>query len=87
MPTNAQALIAKIKALPAERLAEVEDFVDFLSAKTRRREALDRLLSVAPALEAANAPPINEEQIQAEVDAVRAERRARRTEGRIAHRP
>ena len=81
MRTNAQALIAKIQTLPAERLAEVEDFVEFLSAKTRRQEALDRLFSIAPALEAAGAEPIAEEQILAEVEAVRAERRARRIEG------
>lgn len=72
---NAQALMEKIQALPPERLGEVEDFVDFLAAKTRREAALDRLFAVAPALEAAGAPPITEDEIQAEVDAVRAERR------------
>ncbi len=72
---NAQALLEKIQALPPERLGEVEDFVDFLAAKTRREAALDRLFAVAPALEAVGAPPITEEEIQAEIDAVRAERR------------
>jgi hypothetical protein len=72
---NAQALLEKIQALPPERLGEVEDFVDFLAAKTRRQDALDRLFAIAPALEAAGAPPITEDEIQAEVDAVRAERR------------
>lgn len=72
---NAQALMEKIQALPPERLSEVEDFVDFLAAKARREAALDRLFAVAPALEAAGAPPITEDEIQAEVDAVRAERR------------
>lgn len=38
--------------------------------------ALDRLFAIAPALEAAGAPPITEDEIQAEVDAVRGERRA-----------
>jgi hypothetical protein len=75
MQTIPQALIAKMESLPADRLAEVEDFIDFISAKTRRREALDRLLSVAPALETAGATPINEEEIQAEIDAARAGRR------------
>jgi hypothetical protein len=69
---NTQALIEKIQALPAERLGEVEDFVDFLSAKSRRLAAFDRLLAIAPALEAAGAPAMTEEAIQAEVDAVRA---------------
>jgi len=72
---NAQALMEKIQALPPERLSEVEDFVDFLAAKTRRLAALDRLLAIAPALEAAGVPPMTEDEIQAEVDAVRAARR------------
>ena len=74
MPPTAQALIEKIQALPPERLNEVEDFVDFLAAKTRRLAAMDRLLAVAPALEAAGAAPVTEEEIQAEVAAVRASR-------------
>ena len=81
---NAQALLEKIQALPVERIAEVEDFIDFISAKTRRLAALDRLLAIAPALEAAGVPPMTEAEIQAEVDAVRAERRQRR--GSLAHR-
>jgi hypothetical protein len=80
MPT-AQALIEKIQALPPERLGEVEDFVDFLTAKTHRLAALDRLLAAAPAIEtageAAGMPPMTEDEIQAEVDAVRAGRRQR----------
>lgn len=74
MPPTAQALIEKIQALPPERLNEVEDFVDFLAAKTRRLAAMDRLLAVAPALEATGAAPITEDAIQAEVAAVRARR-------------
>jgi hypothetical protein len=74
---NAQALLEKIQALPPERLGEVEDFVDFLAAKTRRLAAMDRLLAIAPALEAAGVPPMTEDEIQAEVDAVRAARRVR----------
>ncbi len=78
MTANAQVLIEKIQALPPERLGEVEDFVDFLAAKTRRLRALDRLLAIAPALEATGAPPITEDEIQAEVEAVRTARRAQR---------
>ncbi len=77
MPAITQALIEKIEALPAERRAEVEDFVDFIATKTRRLAALDRLLAIAPALEAAGAPPMTEEEIAAEVEAVRAARRSR----------
>ena len=68
MPADTQALIQKIRALPEERVAEVEDFVDFLAGKTSRAEALDRLLAIVPALEAASAPPATEELIQAEVN-------------------
>lgn len=78
MPGDTDVLMAKIRALPAERLAEVEDFVDFLATRTRRLTALDRLLAVAPALEAAGAPSMTEEQISAEVKAARAARRSRR---------
>lgn len=77
MSSDKQALIDKIQALPAEQIAEVEDFVDFLAGKTRRLEAIDRLLAIAPALEAAGAPRLSEEEIDAEVKAVRAARRIR----------
>jgi hypothetical protein len=74
----------KIQALPPERWSEVEDFVDFLSSKTRRLAAIDRLLSIAPALEATGAPPLSDDEIQAEVDAARS---ARRSRGAGANRP
>lgn len=77
MPSNTQALLEKIQALPAERISEVEDFVEFLSTKTRRQAALDRLFAIAPAIEAAGAPPITEEDILAEVEAARVARRSR----------
>jgi len=76
MPADTEALIEKIKALPAERISEVEDFVEFLSAKAQRQAALDRLFAIAPAIEAAGAPPITDEEILAEVEAVRAARRS-----------
>ena len=75
MPTDTQSLIDKIEALPPERRAEVEDFVDFVATKARRLAALDRILAVAPALEAAGAPAMTEDEIAAEVQAVRAARR------------
>ncbi len=77
MRANAQSVIEKIRALPPERLAEVEDYIDFLASKTQRQAAIDRLLAIAPALEDAGAPPISEQEITAEVEAVRAEGRAR----------
>ena len=44
MPSDKQVLMEKIQALPPERIAEIEDFVDFLAGKTRRLEAADRRL-------------------------------------------
>jgi hypothetical protein len=78
MNSNEQALFDKLKALPQQQRAEVEDFVDFLTVKARKRAALDRLLAVAPALEAAGVEPMSDEEINAEIKAARAERRARR---------
>ncbi|HTE38485.1 MAG TPA: hypothetical protein VK630_18260 [Reyranella sp.] len=49
---------------------------DAMRRQAGRRAALARLLAVAPAIEAAGAPPITEEEIAAEVEAARAERKA-----------
>jgi hypothetical protein len=73
-----QLLIEKLKALPPDRRAEVEDFVDFLASRTKKRAAFERLLAIAPALEAAGVAAISEDEITSEVSAARAERRARR---------
>lgn len=79
MSANPDALYEKLKALPPQRRAEVEDFMDFLARKEARTAALDRLLAIAPALEAAGVPPMTEVEIAAEIQAARAERRARAT--------
>jgi hypothetical protein len=34
---NPQTLIEKIQALPAERIAEVEDFVEFIASREQER--------------------------------------------------
>lgn len=70
-----QNLMSKIRALSPQQLAEVEDFVEFLAAKAKKRAALERLLAIAPALEAAGADPMSEEEIATEVATVRTERR------------
>lgn len=74
-----QALVEKLKDLPPERVAEVEDFVDFL--RTREEEArdgaADRLGKAMSKLAALDLPPLNEDEVQAEIDAVRRERRER----------
>ncbi len=75
--TVEQNLISRIRRLSPQQVTEVEDFVDFLAAKSKKRAAIDRLLAIAPALEAAGAEPSSEDEIAAEVKAARAERRAR----------
>ncbi len=75
--TVEQNLISKIRALSPQQVAEVEDFVEFLAAKSKKHAAIDRLLAIAPALETAGVEPISEDEIAAEVKAARAERRAR----------
>jgi hypothetical protein len=49
MPADARALAEKIAALPAERIAEIEDFVDFI--RLREQE-----LAATRAAAAASAP-------------------------------
>lgn len=74
-----QALIEKLKDLPPERMAEVEDFVDFL--RTREDEARDtaatRLGEAMVKLAALDLPPMSAEEVQAEIDSARRERRER----------
>lgn len=76
-PTVERSLISKLRTLSPQQVAEVEDFVEFLAAKQSRRAAFDRLLAIAPVLEAAGVAPISEDEIAAEVKAARAERRAK----------
>jgi hypothetical protein len=74
--SNEQILIAKLRALPPDKQAEVLDFVEFVSARSARRTALDRLAAVAPSLAAAGVEPLTDEQIS---DEIKASRLARRT--------
>lgn len=82
-----EQVFTKLKRLPPEELREVEDFVDFLARKEVRTAALDRLLAIVPALEAAGERPMSEEEIAAEIKAARAERRARATTQDISSKP
>jgi hypothetical protein len=52
MPSDRELLTSKIQALPAEQIAAVEEFVDFITSKYRRLEELDRLLALGGALKA-----------------------------------
>ena len=70
------ALIEKLKQLPPQRLAEVADFVEFLAAREERAAAAERLTEAVAKLDALNLPPLSEEEIDAEVQAARRERRS-----------
>ena len=48
MPADSKTLIEKIEALPAERIAEIEDFVDFIRLREQER-ALTRAVTAASA--------------------------------------
>ncbi|MBE7421477.1 MAG: DUF2281 domain-containing protein [Zoogloeaceae bacterium] len=75
---SAQALIEKIRQLPPQRLAEVEDFVDFLRTREERAAAGARLGESLAKLDALNLPPLSDEEIAAEIQAAREQRAARR---------
>jgi len=79
-----EALIEKLKSLPPEQRAEVEDFVDFLRARKERSRdaAAQRLGEAFKKLDALNQPPPTPEEVQAEIDAACAERRARHADRR-----
>ena len=65
-----RTLIEKLDQLPPKRVAEVEDFVDFLASKTRRRSGQALIEGVARATKAGSRP-MSMEEIQTEVNAVR----------------
>lgn len=72
------ALIEKLQTLPPQRLAEVEDFVEFLAMRERRASAGQRLSESLARLDALNLPPLTDEEIEAEIQASRQERSALR---------
>jgi hypothetical protein len=78
MATVEPTLIQKLEKLPANRLAQVADFVEFLTAREARAEAGARLGEALAKLDALNLPPVSDEEIEAEIQAARQERAARR---------
>jgi hypothetical protein len=56
--------------------------IESLLREAMRKRALDRFLQTAERVAAAGVPPMNEEEIQAEVNAVRKARRKRIASGR-----
>jgi hypothetical protein len=73
-----QALIEKLQQLPPQRLAEVRDFVEFLAAREARAAAGERLGQTLDKLDALGLPPISDDEIEAEIQAARQDRTARR---------
>lgn len=72
------ALIDKIRSLPAERLAEVEDFVEFLATKEMRRQAAEELRAAIGRLASTELTDSDMREISEAVTQVRtASRRAR----------
>jgi hypothetical protein len=63
--------------VPPQQRAEVEDFVDFLASRARKRIAVDRLFEAMGNVSAVE-PPLTEEEIDAEIAAARADRSRRR---------
>ena len=78
MSTVEPSLIQKLQKLPPQRLAEVADFVEFLTAREARAEAGARLGESLAKLDALNLPPLSDEEIEAEIQTARQERAARR---------
>jgi hypothetical protein len=78
MSATEKALIDKIRQLPPQRLAEVEDFVDFLRSREERAVVGARLGKSLAKLDALNLPVLSDEEIAAEIQAARQERAARR---------
>lgn len=72
-------ILDKLRDLSPERVAEVADFVDFLSARERlaQQEAADRLGVAMSRLAELDEPAMTEDEVQAEIDAARLERRSR----------
>jgi hypothetical protein len=71
MNTHLAQLILNVQALPPERRAEVEAFVDFLLSKDRKQATVDRLLAIPPALQAAVVKPVTTDESSAEIKAAR----------------
>lgn len=78
MSAIAPALIQKLQQLPQQRLAEVEDFVEFLAARESRSVAGARLGETLARLDKLNHPQLTDEEIDAEIQAARKERATQR---------
>lgn len=78
MNAIAPTLIQKLQELPPQRLAEVEDFVEFLAVREMRSAAGARLGESLAKLDALNLPPLSDDEINAEIQAARQTRAVQR---------
>lgn len=69
-------LIEQLKRLPPARVAEVVDFVEFLTAREERAAAVQRLGEGMARLDALGLPPLSEDEVEAEIQADRQEHQA-----------
>lgn len=65
-------LLQRLKQLPPSRVAEVVDFVEFLAAREERAAAAARLKVAMAGIDDLGLAPFSEDEIEAEVQAVRA---------------
>ncbi len=70
-------LIERLKKLPPSRVAEVVDFVEFLSQREERATAAQRLAAGLAGLDALKLPQVTEDEVEAQIQAARQERRSR----------
>ena len=76
-PVIAEALLAKLKILPPERLEQIADFVEFLATQEQRRLAGEQLRAMWARMPQGELTDEIEQEVVAEVRAYRAERRQR----------
>jgi hypothetical protein len=79
MSTIAPTLIQKLQQLPQQRLAEVEDFVEFLAVCESRSTAGAHLAESLIKLDQLNLPALSDAEIDAEIQAARKERAIQRS--------
>jgi hypothetical protein len=60
-------LIGRLKKLPPSRVAEVVDFVEFLSQREERAAAAQRLTAGLARRDALNLPQVTEDEVEAEI--------------------
>jgi hypothetical protein len=70
-------LIERLKKLPPSRVAEVMDFVDFLSSREERAAAAQRLTEGLAKLDGLKLPSVSEDEIEEEIQSAREDRRSK----------